>query len=290
MVRVELHRRPPAAVAFEFPTRCPECDTPLVKDQGGLYIRCPSSECPARLRQQLRYFASRSAMDIDGLGEKVIDQLVEAGLVESFADLYRLEKAQLLTLEGFAERKAAKLLQGIQASKQRGLARVLAAISIRHVGTRVAYVLASRYPSIEHLLAASVEELASLNEIGQVIAESVYMYLHSDQGQATIEGLAKVGVLLSGPLDEVDTGEASQAARLDGKTLVVTGTLVKYKREDIEAIIQRLGGRAASSVSSSTDYVVAGDKAGSKLEKARQLGVPVLTEAEFEELIRGSRG
>lgn len=284
IVRVELHRRSPESQVYPFPTACPECDTRLVKDEGGVYIRCPNASCPAKLRQRLRYFASRAAMDIDGLGEKIIDQLVDADLVDGFADLYRLQPEQLRKLEGFGERKVDKLLAGIQSSKQRGLARVLAAVSIRHVGTRVASVLARRYPNIELLSAATEEQLAQVDEVGKVIASSVYDFLHSEYGENTLRELSEVGVLLSEP--ESQPGDGSTTSNLlSGKTLVVTGSLVKYRRDEIEALIQQLGGRAASSVSKSTHYVVAGENAGSKLDKAQQLGIPILTEEQFQQWV-----
>ncbi len=287
VVRVELHRRQAELAPYVFPTRCPECDSPLIKDEGGVYIRCNNPACAAKLRQQLRYFAGRSAMDIDGLGEKIVDQLVDAGLVSNYADLYRLTKQQLLTLDSFGDRKADKLLSGIAATRQRGLARVLAAISIRHVGTRVASLLARAFPTIEKLQAASVDDLAAVDEIGQIIAESVSEYLHSESGKQVIDDLRAVGIALE--LAEADraAATASEAAgALAGKSLVVTGALTRYTRDEIQALIAQHGGRAASSISKSTDYLVAGEKAGSKLDKARQLGVKVLSEAEFEELIQ----
>lgn len=283
VVRVELHRREEHVVPFVFPTHCPQCSELLTKDEGGVYIRCSNPSCQAKLRQRLRYFASRDAMDIDGLGEKIVDLLVEADFVDGFGDLYRLTEEQLLTLESFGKRKAEKLLAGIEASKSRGLTRVLAAISIRHVGSRVAMLLAKRFPTIDSLMAASVEDLSSVDEIGEIIAESVHQFLHDDYGQKVIEDLKHVGVKLT---EDVAPDAADQPEGvLSGKTLVVTGTLVKFKRDEIESIIERHGGRAASSVSKNTDYVVAGEKAGSKLEKAQQLGVRVLTEDEFEELL-----
>jgi len=284
VVRVELHRRSSDSQPYHFPSVCPECGTHLIKDEGGVYIRCPNSDCSAKLRQRLRFFAGRSAMDMDGMGEKIVDQLVDANLVDGFADLYRLNLDQLLKLEGFGQRKAEKLLAGIESSKQRGLARVLAAVSIRHVGTRVAAVLARRFPNIELLNSASVEQLAQVDEVGKIIASSVYEFLHSEAGESTIRDLVEVGVLLSEPSSS-HAGEQSKTSSISGKTLVVTGTLLKFKREEIESLIERLGGRASSSVSKSTDYVIAGDKAGSKLDKARQLGVPVLTEDEFQKLV-----
>ena len=286
VVRVEMHRREDGLIPFAFPTHCPQCGELLTKDEGGVYIRCSNPSCQAKLRQRVRYFASRDAMDIDGLGEKIVDLLVDADLVDGFGDLYRLTEEQLLTLESFGKRKAEKLLAGIEASKTRGLTRVLAAISIRHVGSRVAMQLAKKFPTIDLLMAASVEDLSSVDEIGQIIAESVSQFLHDDYGLKVIEDLKHVGVKLS---EDVAPEAASQTdGVLAGKTLVVTGTLVKFKRDEIESIIERHGGRAASSVSKNTDFVVAGEKAGSKLEKAQQLGVRVLTEDEFQQLIEGS--
>ncbi|MCA9157652.1 MAG: NAD-dependent DNA ligase LigA [Planctomycetales bacterium] len=286
IVRVELHRRESELQPYAFPTHCPECDTLLEKDEGGVYIRCNNSACPAKFRQQLRYFAGRSAMDIDGLGEKIVDQLVDAGLVASYADLYRLQKEQLLKLDSFGDRKAEKLLAGIAASRQRGLARVLAAISIRHVGTRVASLLARAFPTIEALQAATIEDLAAIDEIGEIIAESVYAFLHSENGEQVIDGLRAVGVQLElTEADRIVVEAAAGAGILAGKSFVVTGTLTRYTRDEIQALIAQHGGRAASSISKSTDYVVAGEKAGSKLEKAQQLGVQVLSEAQFEQLV-----
>ncbi len=286
IVRVELHRRESELPAYAFPTHCPECGTRLEKDEGGVYIRCNNSACPAKLRQQLRYFAGRSAMDIDGLGEKIVDQLVEAGLVASYADLYRLQKEQLLALDSFGDRKADNLLAGIASSRQRGLARVLAAISIRHVGTRVANLLARAFPTIETLQAATVEDLAAVDEIGEIIADSVYEFFHSESGGQVIDDLRAVGVQLElAEADRVIVEAAAGAGVLAGKSLVVTGTLTRYTRDEIQALIAQHGGRAASSISKSTDYLVAGEKAGSKLEKARQLGVQILSEAQFEQLV-----
>ncbi len=287
IVRVELHRRETDLAPFEFPTTCPECSTTLVKDEGGVYIRCNNPVCPAKLRQQLRYFAGRSAMDIDGLGEKIVDQLVEADLVQSYADLYRLTKDQLLTLDSFGERKAENLLSGIAASRQRGLARVLAAISIRHVGTRVAKLLAQSFPTIEQLQAATIDDLAAVDEIGPIIAENVYEYLHSEMGQQILDGLRAVGVQLELAESDRKIAVATQGAGiLAGKSLVVTGTLIRYTRDEIQALIAQHGGRASTSISKSTDYLIAGGKAGSKLDKAQQLGVQVLSEAEFEQLVK----
>lgn len=282
IVRVEKHERQGDPPKFHFPKKCPECDTPLVKDEGGVYIRCPNLKCPAQVKERIRYYASRNAMDIEGLGDKLVDQLVSDQLVQGYGDLYRLSAEQLTDLERMGKRSSEKLVAAIETSKQRGLARLLNALSIRHVGNRVANVLAENFPSIDELLAADVEELSEVNEIGPIIAQSVYDFLHCDFGRQTIEELRAAGVSMR----SLNTVKKTATGPLAGKTLVVTGTLSKYGREEIEELITSLGGRAASSVSKKTDYVVAGEKAGSKLDKATKLGVPILTEAEFEQLIQ----
>jgi DNA ligase (NAD+) len=281
IVRVEKHERKGPLRRFVFPTHCPECDTKLVKDEGGVYIRCPNQDCPAQLKERIRYYASRNAMDIEGLGDKLVDQLVGEGLVRSCGDLYRLALEQLTRLERMGRKSSENLLAAIEASKDRGLARLLNALSIRHVGTRVASVLAESFSSMDELMAADVERLSQINEIGPIIAQSVYDFLHSKFGSETIRDLKKLGVKME------SAGRAAAGPRaLEGKTLVVTGTLSKYTRDEINELITRHGGRAASSVSKNTDYVVAGEDPGSKLDKARQLGVPVITEQQFEGLLR----
>ena len=282
IVRVELHERPQASEAFQFPTHCPECETFLEKDEGGVYIRCPNLQCPAQLRERLRYFASRSAMDIEGLGDKLVDQLVSSELVRDFADLYRLTDSQLSDLERMGKKSAQNLLQGIEASKNQGLARLLNALSIRHVGSRVSSILAETFGSMQQLQEASVEQLSEINEVGDIIAQSVYDFLHSDYGLQAVEQLMEVGVQMEAPT----TGAAaSSSEQLAGKTFVVTGKLVKYTRDEIHELVKQHGGRATSSVSSSTDYLVAGEKAGSKLDKAEKLGIAILSEADFEAMI-----
>ncbi|HBE70033.1 MAG TPA: DNA ligase (NAD(+)) LigA [Planctomycetaceae bacterium] len=281
VVRVELHRRKDGSKPYQFPVQCPECDSELQKDEGGVYIRCLDPRCPEKLRQKLRYFASREAMDIDGLGEKIVDQLVAAKLVDGAAALYRLGKEDLASLDGFGTRKIAKLLSAIEDSKSRGLARVLAAVSIRHVGTTSARLLAEHFKSIAALKEASVEEIAEVDEIGEIIAQSVYDYLRSAEGAETLAALEAVGVSLEHPQSDSPT----QSLVLAGKNIVVTGSLTKYTRDQIKELIMSAGGKSASSVSSKTDYLVAGEKAGSKLDKANQLGVSVLTEDQFEALL-----
>ncbi len=283
VVRVEKHLRPPDAREFVYPTHCPHCKTKLQKDEGGVYIRCPNFSCPAQLGERLLYFASRSAMDIEGLGEKLAYQLVETGLVHDSADLYNLTEEQLIELERMGKKSAQKLVANIAASKTRGLARLLNALSIRHVGTRVATMIAEHFGSMDELLAAGEEDLSNAEDVGPVIAESIYRFLHSKPGERAIRRLRDAGLDMTAPKKSPAT--TATAGPLSGKTLVITGTLEKYTREEIETLIERHGGRATSSVSKSTDYVVAGEKAGSKLDKARKLGVPILSEVEFDKLI-----
>jgi DNA ligase (NAD+) len=271
---------------FEFPTKCPVCGTAVVKDEGGVYIRCPNPQCPAQIKERIRYFATRNAMDIEGLGDKLVEQLVDAQLVNTYGDLYRLTAEQLTNLERMGKKSSENLVAGIEASKTRGLARLLNALSIRHVGNRVATVLAEHFGSIDKLREAEVEELSEINEIGPIIAQSVFDYVQSDYGKAIIDDLAELGVNMESPRRVQSAGgEDEPTGVLAGKTLVVTGTLPRRSRDEMEELITQLGGRAASSVSKKTDLVVAGEKAGSKLDKAQKLGVRVITEDEFDALI-----
>ncbi len=299
VVRVEKHERKSELPKWHFPTHCPECQTALARDEGGVYIRCPNPSCPAQLRQRLIYFGSRPGMDIDGLGEEVVDLLIGRGVVSSYADLYRLTVDQIADLRWLKQRKgkdgqmidvqvgkrnAENLIAGIDASRTRGLARVLSSISIRHVGPRVAQVVTRKYPTLEKLMSATVDDLASIHEIGDAIAASVHEFCHSDYGTNTLDDLASVGVDLFEPEDETAVGDNP----ITGKTIVVTGTLQHYKRDEIKGLIEKFGGRASGSVSKKTDFVVAGEKAGSKLSKAEELGVPVMSEDEFRALVESS--
>ena len=281
IVRVEKHRRESELPAYVFPTKCPECDSELVKDPQGVYIRCVSKQCPAQWRQRLRYFAMRDCMDIEGLGEKLVNQLVDSNIVGSFGDLYALTLDRIMSLERMGKKSAENLLQGIDASKGRGMSRVLNAISIRHVGQRVAQILARRFGNMDALMSADLETIGNTNEIGPIIAQSVYDYFHSDEGVELVQQLRTTGVLLEASADDA----VDNSGVFAGKTVVVTGSLSKYSRDEIERLIEQRGGRAASSVSKKTDFLIAGEAAGSKLDKARSLGVPVLTEAEFDSLI-----
>lgn len=284
IVRVEKHLRTEALGEFAFPTHCPECNAALVKDEGGVYIRCPNPRCPAQWKERLRYFATRNAMDIEGLGDKLVEQLVDKGMACNYADLYRLDRARLVALERMGEKSADSLLAGVEASKSRGLSRLLNALAIRHVGARVATVLAERFGDMAALQAASEEQLSQTPEIGPVIAHSVHEFLKSSFGRQTVAELRELGVEMKAERTRPPAGTGALA----GKTLVVTGALKKYKRDEIQDLIARHGGRAASSVSKKTDFVVAGDDAGGKLAKAQELGIAVLSEEDFESLLQNS--
>ncbi len=281
IVRVEKHLRGESLPEFVYPKRCPECNTKLVKGEEEVAIRCPNHDCPAQVKERIRFFASRNAMDIEGLGDKLVDQLVETKLVHNYGDLYRLTLEPLVELERMGKKSAENLLAGVAASKTRGLARVLAALSIRHVGSRVAAVLAETYGAMSALEKADEEDLAETMDIGPVIAASVHAFLHSDVGRQTIDDLAAAGVNMTAPRKVAKKVDGPLA----GKTIVVTGTLPHYDRDEIEALIIELGGKSASSVSKKTDFVVAGEKAGSKLAKAQALGIRVIDEAEFDKII-----
>lgn len=285
VVRVEVEKRTGHGKPYHFPTHCPACREPVVRDEGGVYIRCVNPNCPAQLKERLLFWASRAAMDIEGLGPAVVEALVDRGLVRSIADFYRLtveQLSQVILTEGTKQRiskKAQTIIQSLEASKQRGLARVLSGLGIRHVGERNAQILAEHFGSINRLLEASGEEIAQLPGIGEVVAESVYQFLHSPQGRKLIRELQELGIRMTEPRKAIPTGP------LAGKTIVVTGTLKNFSRKEIEDLIHQLGGKAASSVSKNTDFVIVGEDPGSKLVKARQLGIKTVTEEEFLRMI-----
>ncbi len=284
VVRSEPGARTGQEMSFEFPATCPLCGSPVERDKKGTFYRCTGGKkCIGQRKNILRAYARRSAMDIEGLGIKIIDQLVDSGLVNGIPDLYRLTMEQLLELERMGEKSAQNLLAGLEASKQRGLGRLLAGLAIQHVGDSVADLLAQEFGSIDSLMAASAERLAQINGIGPILAETIHAYFQSDVGAKMIEELRELGLKLT---EDVRPAPAARAgADLTGQAIVVTGTLKNYEREQIEALIRKLGGKPTGSVSKNTAFVIAGDKAGSKLEKAQALGVKVLTEEEFDRLI-----
>ncbi|MCI0379648.1 MAG: NAD-dependent DNA ligase LigA [Gemmataceae bacterium] len=282
VVRAEHGARTGAEKKFEFPKTCPHCGSPVELDKNGTFYRCTGGRnCTAQVKEILRAFARRSAMDIEGLGVKIIDQLVDTGLVNSIPDVYRLTLEKLLELERMGEKSAQNLLEGIQATKERGLARLLAGMAIQHVGDSVADLLAKEFGSMEELMNAKAERLSQINGVGPVLAQSIHAYFQNSASRKAIEELRELGVKMT----EEKPAKPKGGADLTGKTVVVTGSLKKYEREEIEALIRQLGGKAAGSVSKNTAFVVAGEKAGSKRDKAKELGVQVMTEEEFDQFI-----
>ncbi len=266
---------------FKFPTVCPVCGFDAVRPEGEAVRRCVNPVCPAKVKGRLAYFASRKAMDIEGLGDVLINTLVDMGMVSDVADLYKITNADIANLERKGEKSATKLLDQIDASKTRGLQRLLYGIDIRHVGERYAKILARHFRSVDKLAAASVEELDDIHEIGLAVAESVYEWFRNPVHIDLINRLREAGVQM-----EVDS--ASNTAldeRFVGKTFVLTGKLENYTRDEAAKLIEDRGGRVSSSVSKKTDYVVAGSDAGSKLTKAEGLGVSVLNEIQFREMV-----
>ena len=283
VVRVEEHLRTGDETDYEFYEKCPECQGELIQDEGGVFVRCVNPSCPAQLRESLQHFASRGAMDIEGLGEKLVVQLVDSGLVTSFGDLYRLKdrRDELLALERMGEKSADNLLAGIEASRERPLWRLLNAINIRHVGATTARQLADHFGALDAIAEQSEETLAEVEEVGPVIAKTIAAFFHSEAGRRVVEELRAAGLNFGSPVER----KQPAAGPLTGKTVVATGTLTRFTRDEIKEFIVAHGGKAAGSVSKKTDYVVAGESAGSKLDKAKQLGVKVLSEAEFLALV-----
>ncbi|MEZ6065666.1 MAG: NAD-dependent DNA ligase LigA [Planctomycetaceae bacterium] len=282
VLRVELQRRTGAERPFRFPERCPVCNGDVRQDEGGVYVRCINPACPARLRESLRFYASRAAMDVEGLGVKLIEQLVDAGLVRSFADLYRLRdrRSGLLQLERMGEKSVDKLLAGIDATRSRPVWRLLTALNINHVGVSNARLLADRFGSIEQIAAQPQETLAAIDGIGPVIAQSVADFFQSETGRQIVAELKECG-LNFGEAKELAEPSTDAPLPLAGMTIVVTGTLTQFTRDEIKELIHRLGGKASGSVSKKTSAVVAGADAGSKLDKARELALPIWTEEQF---------
>ena len=279
IVRSEPSLRTGKEKPFVFPKVCPVCGADVVKDAKGAFYRCTGTDCVAQLKRRVRSYAARNAMDIENLGEEIIEQLVDTGLVKTLADIYKLGLNQLANLERMGEQSSRNLLDGIAASKSRGLARLLTGLGLRHVGENVADVLARKFISMKAFAQANEDELAAIEGIGPERAASIRGWFANTTNQELIESLEKAGIKMD---ESVSVVAASSA--LAGKSIVVTGTLLKYGREEIERRLRDLGAKASGSVSKKTDFLLAGEKAGSKLEKARELGVRIITEEEFEKL------
>ncbi len=282
VVKAILEKRRSDAEPYSFPTKCPECQTELVRAEGEAAWRCPGRDCPAQIRGRIQYYASRSCMDIENLGEAVIQQLVERDLVRDVADLYDLVRDDFLQLEGFAEKSADNLLEALEASKKQELWRLVCGLGIKHVGATAAKDLAREIGSLEGLSKASEGDLTAIDGVGDIMADSIRNYFVDDSNSNRIERFKRQGLNL-----ECTLTSSNEDARLIGQTFVLTGTLEMLTREEASEKIESLGGRVSSSVSKKTSYVVAGPGAGSKLVKAEKLKVTVLDELAFLRMIEG---
>jgi DNA ligase (NAD+) len=287
VVGVVLTKRTGNEVVFHFPTKCPECQSPVVRavgaEEAGVAWRCANPECPAQVRGRIEHWCARGAMDIEGGGEVLVSQLVSAGLVRDVADLYSLDLQQLTALERMGTKSAQNFLDGIEASKKRDLWRLLFGLGILHVGAGAAKSLARHFPNLDAISEVTALQLTEIDDIGEVIAQSIAQWMHQESNRGLLNRLRAAGLNFNSSI--YVPRDAREQKAFSGKTFVLTGTLPTLKREEAAAKIEAAGGKVSGSVSKKTDYVVAGEDAGSKLEKARALGVRVLEESEFLQLI-----
>ncbi len=280
VVGVNKKKRNGTEKDFEMPKVCPVCGAPAVREEGEAALRCTGIECPAKSLRTIIHFASREAMNIDGLGYKIIEQLIEKGLISNIADIYTLTLEDVASLKKNGTKFAQNLIESIENSKQNDLYRLIAALGIRHVGVKGAKILAKKYKTMENLMKASFESLALVEDIGEITADSIYTFLKNDQTIDLINRLKKSGVNMKAIEDE------NADNRFEGKTFVLTGSLEKYTRQEASDIIEKFGGKVSGSVSKKTSYVLAGEEAGSKLTKAQNLGIAIISEEQFEEMIK----
>ena len=279
VLSVVTEKRPPEAQPYILPKTCPVCGAPVERDEDGAHVRCTGAECPAQLLRNLTHFASRDAMDIDGLGVAVVENLVGAGLIKTPGDLYFLKEEDVAGLERMGKKSAQNLLAAIERSKSNDLSRLIYAFGIRQVGQKAGKILAARFHTLEALENAALEELTAVDDIGAITAQSILEWMASPQSKHLIQRLAQAGVNMTAAKQGSDQ-------RFAGMTFVFTGALEKFTRDEAAAMVEDRGGKSASSVSKKTSYVVAGEAAGSKLRKAQELGVTVLTEDEFLALLK----
>lgn len=279
ILEVEFAKRPEETQPYLFPVSCPVCGAAVQRDEDGAAIRCTGAECPAQLVRNLTHFASREAMDIEGLGGAIVEQLIDAGLIHSPADLYYLDREAVENLERMGKQSTDNLLNAIEASKENDLSRLLHAFGIRQVGAKAAKVLARTFGTLDRLIEATEEELTAVPDVGEITAKNLILWFRNDQSRDVIERLREAGVNFECKDQVLDT-------RFAGLTFVLTGALTLFTRDEATEKIESMGGKAASSVSKKTSYVVAGENAGSKLKKANELGIPVLSEEEFLEMLK----
>lgn len=279
ILAVDLSKRPSGAVEYKIPSSCPECGAPVERDPDGAFLRCTGAECPAQLSRNIAHFVSRDAMDIDGLGSAIVESLIERELIKSPADIYYLELEQVKSLWKKGDTAAKKLLAAIEKSKQQDLSRLIYALGIRQVGAKTAKVLASAYGTMDALMEADVESLTQVPDVGEITAQSIADWFAQTQSQHMVQRLREAGVNFESQRQISDT-------RFAGKTFVLTGALEKFTRDEATEKIELLGGKVSGSVSKKTAFVVAGANAGSKERKARELGISILTEDEFLEMLQ----
>ncbi len=280
VIKVVKEKRTGKEVEFHMPTVCPVCGAPAVREEGEAATRCIGIECPAQLLRSIVHFVSKEGMDIDGLGYKVVEQFLEKGLIHNIADIYSLTLEEIASLKKNGKKFAQNLIDSIEKSKEQDLFHLITALGIRQVGTKAAKVLARKYKTIENLQNASFESLAMTEDVGEITANNIIEFFSQEQTKDTLQKLKEAGVNMK--LLEEETSDN----RFEGKTFVLTGTLEKYTRQEASDIIEKHGGKVSSSVSKKTDYVLAGEEAGSKLTKAQELGVTIISEAEFENMIK----
>ena len=280
IVGVDLKKRPRDSKPAEIPRTCPVCGTELVQLEGEVAIRCPNISCPAQIKRSIEHFASRGAMDIEGLGTALVEMLVDRGLIRDIADIYRLKKDEVAKLERMGDKSAQNLMEAIEKSKQQPLDRLIFALGIPYIGANAAKILAKHFKSLHALQKAGKEELEQIEGIGEKMAESIVRYFANEQNQKILKRLIEAGVKT-----ELQEAEESTEQVLQGKTFVLTGTLPHLKREEAKALIEKYGGKVSSSVSRKTDFVLVGEDPGSKFTKAKELGVPTIDEATFLKMI-----
>ncbi len=264
---------------FTLPSVCPSCGAGVIREDGEAAVRCVNPQCPAQLLRNLIHFCSRDAMDIEGMGDAVLEKLVSGGLLTKASEIYTLKKEDFMTLEGFKDKSSQNLVDAVENSKKNDLSKLVFALGIRHVGQKAGKLLADHFGTMENIMNADVEALTAIEGFGEIMAQSVADFFAVEQSRKEIEALAAYGVNMTSQKETIDN-------RFEGKTFVLTGTLPTYSRNEASAIIEKFGGKTASSVSKKTSYVLAGEEAGSKLVKAQQLGVTILTEEEFNEMIK----
>ena len=279
ILEVDFSKRPDGTTAYRLPTHCPICGAPTQRDDDGAFLRCTGVECPAQLSRNIAHFVSRDAMDIEGLGSAIVEALIEKGLLKSPADIYELSLEDLKSLWQKGDTAAKKLLAAIENSKQQDLSRLIFALGIRQVGAKTGKVLATQFETMDNLMSASVEELTMVQDVGEITAQSIFDWFAMAQSRNMIEKLKNAGVNMKCHIQLADT-------RFAGMTFVLTGALTKFTRDEATAQIERFGGKASGSVSKKTSYVVVGENAGSKERKARELGIPILSEDEFLAMIQ----